>query len=73
MRRFQILSLAVLLFLVCVAPRARVSARKQRLDAGVCAPGEVIIKFKQGAAALASPDQGERSRAFNTRRRKPQF
>jgi subtilisin family serine protease len=60
MRRFQILTLALLLFLICIAPRARVSARKHRLDAGVCAPGEVIIKFKQSAAALSSSDRAER-------------
>jgi len=60
MRRLQILTLAVLLCLISVAPRARVSARKHRLDPATYAPGEVIVKLKHDASALSSPDQSER-------------
>ncbi|MEK6299090.1 MAG: S8 family serine peptidase [Acidobacteriota bacterium] len=60
MRRLQILTLAVLLCLISVAPRARVSAGKHRLDPRAYAPGEVVVKLKRGASALSSPDQAER-------------
>lgn len=60
MRRFQILTLALLLCLVAVAPRSLVSARKHRIDPVACAPGEVIIKLKEGAAALSASDRVER-------------
>ncbi|HTG16359.1 MAG TPA: hypothetical protein VK747_14010, partial [Blastocatellia bacterium] len=60
MRRIQILTLAMLLCLVAVAPRAHVSARKQRLDPRACAPGEVIVKLRPNALALSPPDRAER-------------
>ena len=60
MRRFQILTLALLLCLVAAAPRSSVSARRHRIDPAACAPGEVIVKLKQGAAALSASDRVER-------------
>ena len=60
MRRYQILTLALFLCLGAVAPRSLVSARKHRLDPAAYAPGEVIIKLKEGAPALSSPDQASR-------------
>lgn len=66
MRRFQILSVALLLCLIAVASRSPVAARKHRIDAGACAPGEVIVKLKLGAPALFSPDHGERLARIQT-------
>jgi subtilisin family serine protease len=60
MQRIPILSLALLLCLVAVAPRASVSARKQRLDPRPCMPGEVIVKLRRNALALSPPDRAER-------------
>lgn len=60
MRIFQILTLAMLLCLVAPAPRSSVSARKHRIDRAACAPGEVIVKLRQGASALSAADQVER-------------
>ncbi len=66
MRRFQILTVALLLSLVAVAPRSPVAARKHRIDRGSCAPGEVIVKLKLGARALSSPYHNERLARIQT-------
>jgi subtilisin family serine protease len=66
MHRFQILTIALLLCLSAVAPRSLVGARKHRIDPRACAPGEVIVKLKQDAPALSTPDRGERITRIQT-------
>ena len=59
MRRLQLIILTLAVCLPSVAFEAPVSAKKARLDSSTCAPGEVVIKLKEGARHFALPDGGE--------------
>lgn len=63
MRKLLILTLALLLCLVTVAPRTRVAAAKHKRNPALYAPGEIIVKLKANAAELQVADPLERELA----------
>ena len=58
MRRIEFLTVSLFICLVAFAARSPVAARK--LQPRVGAPGQVIVKLKNDAPAISSPDRGER-------------
>ena len=61
MRRLLLLTVALALCLTTIPRQVRVSSSAARRDPSLFRAGEVIVKFKQGAAALQAHDQKHRA------------
>ncbi|MGA9774099.1 MAG: S8 family serine peptidase [Blastocatellia bacterium] len=64
MRKLQTLTLALIFCFIAVAPMTRVSAVKRNRNNTAYAPGEIIVKLKQGAPELQFADSLERAAAI---------
>ena len=64
MRKLQTLTLALIFCFIAVAPMTRVSAVKHRLNNLSYAPGEIIVKLKEGAQQLQLTTSLERGVAL---------
>ena len=64
MRKLQTLTLALIFCFIAVAPMTRVSAVKHKRNNTAYAPGEIIVKLKQGAPELQFADSLERETAI---------
>jgi subtilisin family serine protease len=64
MRKLQLLTLALIFCFIAVAPMTRVSAVKQKRNNTAYAPGEIIVKLRQGAPELQLATSPERETAI---------
>ena len=64
MRKLQILILALIFCFIAVAPLTRVSAVKRSRKNTAYAPGEIIVKLKEGAQQLQFATSSERETAI---------
>jgi subtilisin family serine protease len=61
MRKLQVFTLTLIFCFIAAAPPARVRAVRRHRDRSTYAPGEIIVKLKEGVGDLSAADLNERA------------